>query len=335
MQHPFIPWRGLPLLLLGLLSLTITPARAAGNRYFPETGFIVDGAMLAAFERYGGTPVIGLPISDAMETACESHTCLVQWFERTRLEIHHDDAQAYRGRIGVDFLAARGTSWQFGAGSDAPGCQVFTETGHAACDVFLTGWQQYGGAQRLGLPISQPQDETYLDAGTEQTVTYRTQWFERAALEDHGTHGIMLRLLGSQIYPNWAEHLLADLINAERMKAGLPALTWDDRLAQVAREHSLDLAQHNLRGHDSSDGRTAGDRLSSVPLDGTWIGEIVDYDQSPIQSLGSFLQSPAHRTIMLNPKPTHAGVGYGVVLGPVRGGQWPATVWTVDFWVMG
>jgi uncharacterized protein YkwD len=144
----------------------------------------------------------------------------------------------------------------------------------------------------------------------------------------------MLRLLGSQTYPTWAEHLLADLINAERAKAGLPALTWEDRLAQIARGHSQDLAQHNLRGHDSSDGQTAGNRLRAVPLPGTWTGEIVDYDQSPTQSLSSFLQSPAHRAILLDSKPTHLGVGYGVVLGPVRGGQWPATVWTVDFWAM-
>jgi uncharacterized protein YkwD len=321
-------------LLLGLLALTVTPARAAGNRYFPETGFIVDVPILAAFDRYGGVPVSGLPISDAMETGCEGHPCTVQWFERSRIEFHYDDGQAYRGRIGADFLAARGTPWQFGVSDSRPGCQIFAETGHTVCDVFLAGWGRSGGVERLGLPISPPQDETYVDSGTGQTITYRTQWFERAALEDHGAQGIMLRLLGSQTYPTWAEHLLADLINAERATAGLPALLWEDRLAQVARGHSQDLAWHNRRGHDSSDGRTAGDRLTAVPIRGTWTGEIVDYDQSPTQSLSSFLQSPAHRAIMLDPKPTHLGVGYGVVLGPVRGGQWPATVWTVDFWAM-
>jgi hypothetical protein len=317
-----------------MLATLPVPTRAAGSRYFSETGFIVEGSLLAAFDRYGGTPVIGLPISDAMETTCESHPCLVQWFERTRLEIHHDDGQAYRGRIGADSLAARGIPWQFGTSGDAPGCRAFAETGYMACDLFLAGWQYYGGIERLGLPISAVQDETYLDAGTGRTMSYHTQWFERAALEDHREQGIMLRLLGSQTYPTWAEHLLADLINAERVNGGLPALAWDDQLAQVAREHSADLASHNLRGHDGSDGRTAGDRLSAVPLPGNWTGEIVDYDQSPVQSLNSFLRSSAHRMILLDPKPTHFGAGYGVALGPVRGGQWPATVWTVDFWVL-
>jgi Cysteine-rich secretory protein family len=334
MHRMFQLWRGLPLLLLGLLALMVTPLHAAGNRYFPETGFIVDGDILAAFDRYGGVPVIGLPISGAMETTCEGQACEVQWFERSRIEIHHQHGQAYRGRIGADFLATRDTPWQSGSGAGGASCQVFAETGHAICDIFLDGWRRYGGLERLGLPLSSVQDETYLDDGIGRMVTYRTQWFERAALEDHGAQGIMLRLLGSQTYPTWAERLLADLINAERVKAGLPTLIWEDRLAEVARGHSQDLAQHNLRGHDSSDGRTAGDRLTAVPLRGTWTGEIVDYDQSPTQSLSSFLQSPGHRAILLDPKPTHLGVGYGVMLGPVRGGQWPATVWTVDFWAM-
>jgi Cysteine-rich secretory protein family len=265
---------------------------------------------------------------------CEQHLCTVQWFERSRIEFHHDDNHAYRGRIGVDFLAARGTPWQFGAGSGSPGCQLFAETGYAACGVFLAGWQRYGGVERLGLPITDVQQETYLDGGTGRTASYRTQWFERAALEDHGTQGMMLRLLGSQTYPTWAERLLADLINAERAKAGLPALKWDDRLAQVARGHSLDMAQHNMRGHIGSDGRNPIDRTKPLDLPGFFGGEVATYDQSPVAAIRAFVLSPEHNQIIRYPNTTHIGVGYGAVLGPVRGRQWPATVWTVDFWVM-
>jgi uncharacterized protein YkwD len=321
------------LLTLGVLMATL-PARAAErSRYFSETGFLVENALLAAFEGYGDVPVIGLPISDAMETTCEQNPCTVQWFERSRIEIHHDDGRAYRGRIGADFLAARGTPWQFGTNSGASGCHLFPETGQALCNVFLDGWQRYGGMERLGLPISAAQDETYLDAGTGQSVTYRTQWFERVALEDHGAQGIMLRLLGSQTYPTWAEHLLADLINAERAKTGLPSLAGDARLAQAARGHSLDLAHHNGRGHIGSDGRNPIERTQSLGLAGFFGGEVVTYDQSPVAAVQSFLRSPEHKEILLYANTTQLGVGYEVVLGPVRGQQWPATVWTVDFWV--
>jgi uncharacterized protein YkwD len=293
-------WRSLLTILLTLcLFLMSVPAHAAErSRYFSETGFLVENALLAAFERYGDVPVIGLPISDAMETTCEQHPCTVQWFERSRIEFH-DDGQAYRGRIGADFLAARGTPWQFGTGSGAPGCRLFSETGYALCDVFLDGWQRYGGMERLGLPISPIQEETYLDAGTGQPATYRTQWFERAALEDHGAHGVMLRLLGSQTYPAWAEHLLADLINVERAQAGLRALAWDERLAQAARGHSLDLARHNGRGHIGSNGRNPIERTQSLGLAGFFGGEIVTYDQSPVAAVQSFLHSPEHKDFRL------------------------------------
>jgi hypothetical protein len=104
----------LVLMALTLLAPQSTGAQPRGSRYFPGTGFIVAGAIFTAFNQYGGVPVIGLPISDVMETQCEQHPCMVQWFERTRIEVHHDDGQAYRGRIGADFLAQRGTPWQFG-----------------------------------------------------------------------------------------------------------------------------------------------------------------------------------------------------------------------------
>src|SRR5262245_23296562 len=68
------------IVLFGALVLLVAPTHAAGNRYFPETGFIVDAPLLSAFDHYGGVPIIGLPISDAMETTCEGHPCVVQWF---------------------------------------------------------------------------------------------------------------------------------------------------------------------------------------------------------------------------------------------------------------
>ena len=329
-------------LVLALLTLTVLvplPAKAQNrSRYFPETGFIVDGAVLSAFNRYGGVPIIGLPISDAMETICEQSSCTVQWFERTRIEIHHDDGKAYRGRIGADFLAQRGTPWQFGTDdvqqhADEAPCLAFGKTGHVTCNVFLAAWKRYGATERLGLPITGVQDETYVDSGTGQTVTFRTQWLERAALEDHGEQGVLLRLLGSQTYPAWAEHLQADLINAQRVKSGLPPLAWHDGLAQAARSHSQDLAQHNGRGHIGTDGRDPIARTSNLGLSGFFGGEVVTYDQSPVAAFRSWMQSPPHREILLYPNTALLGVGYGVVLGPVRGNQWPATVWTADFWV--
>lgn len=325
--------RRLLILIVLALALPATARAQAATRYFPETGFIVGGPVLTAFTRFGGVPVVGLPISDAMETMCEQTPCTVQWFERTRVEVHAD-GQAYRGRIGADFLAARGTPWQPGSGGgDGGTCAVFAETGHAVCGAFLDGWRRYGGVERLGLPLSAPQEERYRDGGTGADVAFPTQWFERAALEDHGAQGMQLRLLGSQTYPTWAEQLLVSLVNAERARAGLRTLAWDDQIAAVARAHSQDLARNNIRSHVGSDGRGTAERLATIKRSGAGRGEVIAFDQSPVAAFRALLLSPEHRTILMLPELTHLGAGYGYVLGQVRGGQWPATVWTIDVWV--
>lgn len=45
------------------------------------------------------------------------------------------------------------------------------------------------------------------------------------------------------------------LINKERKKHGLSPLAWDDRLSQIARSHSGDMARRNYFSHDSPEGR--------------------------------------------------------------------------------
>ncbi|MEM8531466.1 MAG: CAP domain-containing protein [Chloroflexota bacterium] len=207
------------------------------------------------------------------------------------------------------------------------------ETGHTICEPFLSAWQQFGGVERLGLSISGVQDETYVDAGTGQTVSFPTQWYERGALEAQ-PDGVQLRLLGNQTYPTWAERLLADLINAERQQAGLNALEWYDGLAEVARAHSADAAQNNFESHTSSDGRQPWERLAVLELPGTFNGEVISFHLSPVRSIERLMQSDGHRNIILSSDSTHFGVGYSFVLGPVKPDNGPATVWTVDFWNM-
>lgn len=52
--------------------------------------------------------------------------------------------------------------------------------------------------------------------------------------------------------------------NLERKKAGKSNLTWDSRLAAVARAHSQDMATNRFFEHTGSDGRTAGQRLNAA-----------------------------------------------------------------------
>lgn len=56
------------------------------------------------------------------------------------------------------------------------------------------------------------------------------------------------------------ERKVHDLVNDERVKAGLPALGWEDALNRIARYHSEDMATRDYFNHVSPDGETFSDR---------------------------------------------------------------------------
>src|SRR5439155_12577610 len=51
--------------------------------------------------------------------------------------------------------------------------------------------------------------------------------------------------------PDAAEKRMFELVNADRARAGLAALGWDVLLAQVARRHAEDMAEHDFVAHVS------------------------------------------------------------------------------------
>ncbi len=88
--------------LLGLLGR----ARAGGEefpigpagpgRLFPETGYTVIGKFLQFWNKHGGLPVFGYPISESyVEPAPDGQEMVVQWFERARLEYHPENVPAF------------------------------------------------------------------------------------------------------------------------------------------------------------------------------------------------------------------------------------------------
>ena len=61
--------------------------------------------------------------------------------------------------------------------------------------------------------------------------------------------------------PDDARQRLFELINAERVKAGLDALTFDPELAAVARKHSEDMRANDFVSHVSPTTGTSEERL--------------------------------------------------------------------------
>lgn len=185
-------------LALALLLLPALPAEAqAGERCFPQTGYCISGAIRAYWERNGGLPVFGYPISPVTQQYIGDWQGPAQWFERDRLEDHSNQGLGVlAGRLGAQLLELQGRAWEGQPrepSGGTPGCRFFIETGHNLCGAFLRYWQQNGGLERFGYPLSYEMSEQIGDwRGT-------VQYFERRRMELHGDlpgGPVLLGLLG-------------------------------------------------------------------------------------------------------------------------------------------
>lgn len=199
-----------------LLLLAIPSSTHAQNEQvcFPETGYCIHGSIRAYWEANGGLSVFGYPITDAHVETVEGWTGMVQWFERDRLEDHGDDG-VMAGRLGARVLELQGQSWHtFPQVDSAPaGCTFFPETGHSMCEPFNVYWQQNGGLERFGYPITEPFEVTIGD------WTGTVQYFERRRMEHHmeyrGTeYEILLGLLGKEVYGSPCGSVMSELQDA-------------------------------------------------------------------------------------------------------------------------
>lgn len=189
------------LLLIALAVLVPTLATSAAaqsdQRCFPETGQCVAGAIRTYWERGGGLPVFGFPVTAQSVETIEGQPLQVQWFERDRLEIQ-PDGRVTTGRLGVERLEQMGAPWQMGVGAPAgPGCQAFAETGHQICGAIAQYWQKSGGLERFGLPVTGEFQMTL------EGQPYAVQFFERRRFELHpeiGPDTVLLGLLGREVY---------------------------------------------------------------------------------------------------------------------------------------
>jgi hypothetical protein len=178
-------------LLLTLVSVKTTSAQ--GQRCFPETNQCIAGSIRTYWEKNGGLPIFGFPISDQHQETVEGRTIQVQWFERDRLEIQADGTVT-TGRLGVQLLEMQGRPWQQGNKlSPDSGCIANFPTGYQICGTFAKFWQRNGGLVRLGYPITGEIQETI------QGQVYAVQYFERRRFELHGDQ-VLLGLLGSEIH---------------------------------------------------------------------------------------------------------------------------------------
>ncbi|HVX30134.1 MAG TPA: glycoside hydrolase family 3 N-terminal domain-containing protein, partial [Nitrolancea sp.] len=182
---------------------TLRNSLSPSTRFFPETGHTLGGGFLAYWNKFGGLPVFGYPITEEFTDAQTGF--VTQYLERARFEWHPgawpERFDVELGLLGVELAQKEhltGTTpfQPIHAGSDA-NCTFYEPTGHRLCFGFRDFWNAHGGLAIYGYPIS----EEFHDAQTGFTV----QYFERQRLEYHPENPpqwqVLGGLLGRQLLP--------------------------------------------------------------------------------------------------------------------------------------
>ncbi len=181
-------WIGKLGILVGLVVLVwlVAPVAASPNgqpafpegesEYFQLTGHYIKGPFLEFFRKYGGSRIFGYPQT---EVFYDPRLGLwVQYFDNVRMEWHPENPVPYRVQLGLlgeelgkrtppipPERAPRGNPFQ----------RYFPETGHTVSYAFLTFYDQNGGLDVFGYPISEPLVEN----------GRIVQYFQRTRLEWH------------------------------------------------------------------------------------------------------------------------------------------------------
>jgi uncharacterized YkwD family protein len=109
------------------------------------------------------------------------------------------------------------------------------------------------------------------------------------------------------------EQKVAELVNIERQKAGLSALTFDQSVSNVARTKSKDMAANNYFAHQSPTYGSAGDMLTKFGIRwSAWGENIASGQRTPEAVVTAWMNSSGHRANILSSNFSKIGVGYAV-----------------------
>ncbi|OAN47397.1 sortase [Chloroflexus islandicus] len=165
-------------LLIGLGPLPVAANTAAGTPVlFRETGHTLAYAFREFYDRQGGLPIFGYPLTEVFIEDGRP----VQYFERARFEWHADLALVQVGHLGRWAAAAYADHPAFTPLPAAPAnADFFPETGHSLSGAFRTFWWRNGGLPTFGYPLSEP-----FEISDENGQPRLVQYFERARFEWH------------------------------------------------------------------------------------------------------------------------------------------------------
>ena len=107
------------------------------------------------------------------------------------------------------------------------------------------------------------------------------------------------------------EQKVVELVNIERQKVGLSALTLDSAISNVARTKSKDMATNNYFAHQSPTYGSAGDMLTRFGIKwSAWGENIASGQRTPEAVVTAWMNSAGHRANILSANFSKIGVGY-------------------------
>ena len=105
------------------------------------------------------------------------------------------------------------------------------------------------------------------------------------------------------------EQKLLNLLNQDRAKNGLPALSMDSELSDLAREKSQDMLDNGYFAHESPTLGNAAAMLNDSGYAYHGVGENIAHHATVEKADAAFLSSPAHRTVMMGRQWEKVGIG--------------------------
>jgi hypothetical protein len=214
---PVTLFYGLSILALAF-SVLMSQTKAPDCQDFHQTGKSVCGLFLNYWRSHGGVAVQGYPISDLLQekSAVDGQDHTVQYFEKAVYELHPELSGA--DKVHLEPLGSMRFAALYPEGPPASDwdhaneSQYFPQTGYYVEEPFLSYWQQHGGVDQFGYPISRPFEERSAADGR----TYTVQYFERAEIELHPENPTPYQLLPTP---------LGTLSFAQRYPHGVPTPT--------------------------------------------------------------------------------------------------------------
>ena len=113
------------------------------------------------------------------------------------------------------------------------------------------------------------------------------------------------------------EARMLELVNKERVAAGLKPLAPDPELTEVARRHSVDMFARGYFAHDTPEGRDPFERMREANVRFLTAGENLALAPTVQVAHRGLMNSPGHRANILHSQ--FGRVGIGIMDGGIRG----------------